>query len=203
MTLWCFLLYFLSPCTCYLVNLSGSVAFGMYVHMYGISDNIWRQHARRVHGFSSDHIRRHCPRHHVGSGNGQSRSRIPKQSWALTAVFPRSVRCFTIFTFNSQVTCCEDFWLVQVGVFLRISPFCRTSHDFSHAADLGPRPAEDRSPSKRRRRRQGEGVRRGGGRGAPRGRGGRRQGGLEGDEAHTDGGSVAVGPKGPRGVCWF
>lgn len=108
----------------------------------------------------------------------------------------------TVSSFHVQVSCCLAFPLLELGAFPRIeTPFCSTSYDYSHAEDLGPRPAEDRGPSQRRRR-QGEGVRRRGGRGAPRGGGGRRQGGLEGNQAHTDGGSVTAGPQGPRGVGW-
>lgn len=151
---------------------------------------------------ASDHVLRHCHCHHVGSGSGQSRSRNPEPSLASTAVFIRSANRFTVFTFNFLVTCCVAFWLVEVSAFRRISTFRSTSYGLSHAEKLGPRPAEDRGHSQRRRR-QGEGVRWGGGRGAPRGGGGRRQGGLEGNKAYTDGGSAALGPQGSRGVGCF
>lgn len=47
---------------------------------------------------SSDLIRRHCHRHHVGSGSGQSRSRNFEPSLTLTTVFTRSVDRFSPLT---------------------------------------------------------------------------------------------------------
>lgn len=80
-------------------------------------------------------------------------------SCTLAVGFARSVHRFPIFTSNLQVTCCVALLLVEVGAFLRILSFFGISYEYSHAENIGPRPAADRGHSQRRRR-EGEGVRR-------------------------------------------